>query len=147
MYTCNGWGMTFFHFIALFSFFSYKLQYVLETKEHCVRDKNKSKRTKSTDFSREVYLQLWRITKHVEKGESLIIGSRLRERDKKNEEYYVGDYSHSKNLKSKNRCKKINLLFRWLWCHGWIWKLEWSDWNASEERSWLEHWRRLNYLC
>ena len=49
-----GGTLTFFHFITLFSFFSYKLQYVLEMKEHCVRVKNKSKRTKSTDFLREV---------------------------------------------------------------------------------------------
>ena len=63
--------------------------YVIETKEHCVRDKNKSKRTKPTHFKRSPSLQLWRSMKNEK---SSVIGSRIRERDKKNEEYYVGDY-------------------------------------------------------
>ena len=32
------------------------------------------------------------VTKYKEKAEPLVIGSRIRERDKKNTEYYVGDY-------------------------------------------------------
>ena len=40
-------------------------KYVLETKEHCVRDKNKSKRTKSTYSKRTLsFLQLWRRVKN-----------------------------------------------------------------------------------
>ena len=62
---------------------------MLETKEHCVRDKNKSKRP----ILREVFsLSLDDDTKYKEKAESLVIVSRIRERDKKSAEYYVGDY-------------------------------------------------------
>ena len=50
---------------------SFCIQYVLETKAHSVRDKN-------DDVTN-------RITAEV-------IGSRIRERDKKNAEYYVGGY-------------------------------------------------------
>ena len=32
------------------------------------------------------------VTKYKEKAELLVIGSRIRERDKNNAEYYVGDY-------------------------------------------------------
>ena len=32
------------------------------------------------------------VTKYHEKADSLVIGSRIREPDKKNAEYYVGDY-------------------------------------------------------
>ena len=59
-------------------------------KAHCVRDKNKSKRTKTIYFKRSLLCKIDDVTNTTTKNTKMrkqsVICSRIRERDKKNAE-------------------------------------------------------------
>ena len=67
-----GGALTFFTFTALFSFFSYKLKLCIKTPEELFRRNYDAEEKKKAPC---------------------VKGSTIRERDKKNAEYYIGDYS------------------------------------------------------